>query len=344
MNGFQVLRTGIYHNVLILEKLCENQLIKSRVLIQTTCQLFIITFKFLSILLGFPSYSYVLAELRYVDARFRPRLSIGIVVALLALLGVLALVRLAFIGGLAEAGTSQVLEIAILLGLVLVAMPTLLRRGLSGVVIGAIALVPLALGLVRAPATTLVLLALLHNLTPVGFLLERADASERPRLGLALAGAFVVVPLLIVMGIPASMLGIAELDLAALGAAGAERHLGVFVPRPWLDADFARGLFAAAVYLQCLHYFVVLQVMPQLVSDAAAARGALLSWPSRRVFARILLLITPIVVVGFLISFVDARRIYGVFAALHAFVEVPILLLATTLPASSDPNRGLIHA
>ena len=52
----------------------------------------------------------------------------------------------------------------------------------------------LAFGLARAPATTLVVLAFLHNLTPVGFLAERLEGAARRR-ALALCGlVFVAVP------------------------------------------------------------------------------------------------------------------------------------------------------
>ena len=71
-------------------------------------------------------------------------------------------------------------------------------------------------------------------------------------------------------------------------------------------------------------------------SNGRYAVGGLLR---ERFFPRLLAGIGAFTLVGFALSFGDARRAYGVFAAVHAWIEIPLLLLAVT-PLTAAPRTS----
>ncbi len=286
--------------------------------------------------LGLP---HVVAELRYVDIRFRARLTRPLLGGLAGLLAVLVVARLAGLCGLPGVERAPI-ELLVLVGLCAITLPTLAASGPAPLALGVLVLCLTGLGCLSAPVATLVVLAVLHNLTPVGFLAENLRGTARRRALTACAIAFGVIPTALLLGFPQSLLaglGWTGSPLALIGAGDLPQHIGSFVPGPWLDAPFASNLFVAAVYLQVLHYAVVIHVLPKLLApeDAAQATGR---WPTGRAFPRLLAAIGAITLVGFAISFGDARRAYGVFAAVHAWVEIPLLLLALT-PLTARARR-----
>lgn len=282
---------------------------------------------------------HVLAEVRYVDERFRLRLGQGLVVGLLGLLFVIVGWRIWLVlGGTAGAMTPSI-ELVLVSLLAVTALVAVRPAGLIPALVAGGVVALLALGAYAAPLTALVLLAVLHNLTPVGFLAERLRGGQRRRALIASALAFVVVPVGIGSGLLRSAWQSVGLPVAGgsfwrVGAV--EDHLGVFVPPGLTDSGGAIDLFAAVVYLQVLHYAVVIHVLPRLgASEPSSEAGpptpsirATGAWPARSVFAALLGVVAAVSLVGFALSFQEARKVYGIFAAFHAWLEVPILLLA----------------
>lgn len=280
-------------------------------------------------LFGLP---HVLAELRYVDGRFGRRLPRGQVGVLLGLLALAVGLRAVGLLGGVEPVATHVAELGVVAVMAFVAVPPLAAspgRAAVALLVGA----ALALGSWWAPLLTLVLLAVLHNLTPVGFLLERLGGTHAARpLAWALPLVFVAVPLALASGAPASLLagwGLAapQATFASVGPLAA--HRGVFVPAPWLAHEGATHLFSAVAYLQLLHYGVVLLVLPRLL---AAGEGAidqpLLPWPRASRLALVTAGVGLLALVGFVQDFRGTRAGYGLVAAVHAWIEVPLLLLA----------------
>lgn len=274
--------------------------------------------------LGLP---HVLAELGYVDARFSARLARGQLGALAGLLAGAAGLRAAGLLGWLPGPTLAALELGLVAALAALALPALARRGAGPLALGLLLVGLLAGGVVVGPAPTLVVLAGLHNLTPVGFLAERLRGAARTRALLVCALVFGALPLLIASGRLHALLGAGPLlDATPFASAGGlERHLGAFVPGPWLGAAWAVPLFSAAAFLQVMHYAVVLHVLPRLEPPRVASprRAAL-------VLAVAGLLLLPL----FALDFALARRVYGVAAAVHAWLEVPLLLLAVAWAGS----------
>jgi hypothetical protein len=278
-------------------------------------------------LFGLP---HVLVELRYVDERFSGRVPRGTLRWLGAgLLCVAGLRVLAFAG---VEGPLVRAELAFGVGLVAVAAPLLTARVDPLRALGAFGAASLLLGgAVYAPVETLVCFALLHNLTPVGFLAERLRGRARRQALAAAATVFFLVPVVLV----ASPFLPQVLD-GPLAIGDLSRHEGAFVPSPWTQTALGARLFAAAAYLQVMHYAVVLGVLPKLGGGDEASR-AVAPWPSKRTFAVGVAILGAVATGAFVTDFVGARAGYAVFAAVHAWVEIPTLLIACTV----GPIAGL---
>lgn len=291
-------------------------------------------------LFGLP---HVLAELRFVDARFSPRLGGGLRPALAALLGALVMTRIAALGGFLGDESRRLLELGILATMVVLLLPLIRRSAPIGAALVVTTFLLLLLGGLVDPALALVLLAVLHNLSPLGFLAEARRGDHRR--GRSLAGAnlvFLVVPLIVASGLIRRAAGdpnAGDGSYLLAGAGSLAANLGAFVPTSWADSGFARDLFAAAVYLQLVHYGSVLHVLPRLLDDEERHR-ARRRWPEPGRFAVILAVIGSVSLLAFGLDFGASRQIYGVFAAVHAWIEVPVLLQAALRPPR--PVGGLV--
>lgn len=275
-------------------------------------------------LFGLP---HVLVELRYVDERFAARLPRSTILGLGTLLAGIVVLRLLAAAGCGAPLARTTAELALGALLVAATLPALARvhrAPIAGATLGV-----LALGLATAPFDTLIVLAVLHNLTPVGFLAERLRGRERRR-ALWLAGlAFGAVPLCIATGAAREALGPwfgGWHDAGPFGTGTLDLHLPVFVLPALLGSERAIDVFAAAVYLQCLHYAVVLHVLPRL-SGGSETGQARVPW-QRGWFRPALLGGSLLATTGFVAGFADTRAIYAIVAALHAWIEIPLLLLA----------------
>ena len=206
----------------------------------------------------------------------------------------------------------------------------------------------LGLGIVFEPIATLLVLAVLHNLTPVAFLAERLRGEDRERALVASVLVFALVPLAIALGLPTYVVANAGFwapGWSLLEAGPLGRYVETYVPQAWAQRPWAIDLFAAFAYLQCMHYAVVLLVLPRLADpDWSGWSGArlVLRWPKRSVFRVLLVGSAGVALVAFAVSFGEAREIYGLAAAVHAWVELPLLLLALAFwgAARTNPRLG----
>jgi hypothetical protein len=292
-------------------------------------------------LFGLP---HVACELRYLDRRFAARLPDGTWRGFaIGLVGIVLLRA----GGLAGLGTAELrtsLEFGI--GALLVAIwwhrAAPLRPAATA--LGGALVATAVWAATQAPLPALVVFAVLHNATPLGLLAERLDGRSRRRALLAGAVVFGAMPLLLASGLPGAWLaaaGACATEAGPLGVGGLDDHIGVFVPAGAGEGAHAFDLFAMATYLQCMHYAVVLGVLPRLDAHASTA-GSRLPWPAPRTFWLATAAATAVLLVGYATGFAAARSLYGVFAAVHAWAEVPALLLA--LSPRAVPVARLVPA
>lgn len=274
---------------------------------------------------------HVLTELRYVDRRFSPRLPFGLTASWLGIIGVIVLLRVWRLTAEEPWVHGAAIELGLVVLLGLLALIPLRAAAWPPRLVGAGVVAALAYGAWSAPVTTLVILAVLHNLTPIGFLAERFDGRGRWTW---LAGAFVLfvgVPLLIAGGVTNAVterLGWVMAADGPLGTGTLDEHLGVFVPAHLHERFGVAWLFAAAAYLQCMHYAVVIGILPRLEPAAVAERDVYVRWPGRRVWLAVLVGVAAVGFAYYVHDFRDARTVYGLFALVHAWIEVPVLLAA----------------
>jgi hypothetical protein len=280
--------------------------------------------------------AHVLFELRYVEARFGDgplrRLALGVGLALAGVVGL----RAAHALGLWSGPASAQIELALIAALAVMCAPALRARS-AGAALGlGLGVAALCVGLLVEPLLCMVALAVLHNWTPAAFLAEALPPSARRRGALLGLVAFVALPLLIASGLPAAALAAAAPAFASAAAtwglpsAGPlSAHLGVYLPKAWQGAVQAPALFAAVTFAQLVHYSVVIGVLPRVAPGGAGWPAPVgFSRPPAWAFALGVAALSLVAAVGYLVDYSVARRWYGVIAAVHAWIEVPALLLA----------------
>ncbi len=281
---------------------------------------------------------HVLSELRYVDRRFGRHLDAALLLRMAILLFAIAAVRTLTVFHLLEARIDVALELS---GVVLLALNV--ASGPAAQRLAAVA-VALAIGTATriSPYETSVTFSILHNFTPLGFLWQLLPRGRRGPVvavaGLGLAGA----PLLVASGLPHawfSALGLASAG-DPLSAGPLAAHLYVYVPRAWLATPQAVDLFSASVVAQGLHYLSVILVLPALLGRVEPGAAALLPWPRGRWFFALLAGSGAIAFLLFAKGFADARAFYGIAASFHAWVEIPILILAFTGAAQPKKDQS----
>ncbi len=288
--------------------------------------------------------AHVAAELRFVDARMGPRFGQRVRAGILALLGAVVLLRGLRIAGAVDGPAGTRLELIAVLGLGLVVLPMARQVSWARGAMAVALLLGLVAGIVEDPAGTMLLLAVLHNGTPILLLLAGAEGEERRRRLPGTLLAFLVLPALMASGLPAQLAS--GLPIPGLGATGGpapplldlgplHRHLGVYLPAGLQDHERALDLFRAAVLAQCLHYTWVIGVLPGLVGRPQRSWLGLAALPAGP-FALAVAGLSLLSFVGWSEDFAGTRAMYGLVAAVHAWIELPALLVVWL-----RPTRGL---
>jgi len=284
--------------------------------------------------------AHVVAELRYVDQRFTARTPRAPLLLITALLAGVVVARLLSISKVVDADTTRIVELLLVCALAAVPLPMLLDRGGARAATGLLVSASLVVALAVSPLVGMLALAVVHNATPVGFLVESAPPARRlPVLTGALA-VFVGVPALIATGLPAALadaLALRAPEASILDVGALADHLSVYLPPAVRTLASAEHIFSGIVFAQCMHYLVVIHVLPRFIDDGARP---IVRWPSPRVFVALLILVSGAFLIGFTRDFGGARSVYGVFAAVHAWIEIPILLYALVLPSSSSSSSN----
>lgn len=273
--------------------------------------------------------AHVLCELRFVEARFAARIRSRILAGIGVFLGLIVVIRLLRALNIWLDMASITAELIGVVGLAVLTLPTLARAGTVPLIIGGVLVSTVSAGLLFAPMLTILFLACLHNWTPLGFLAEGLPKPERQR-GRWLAGvAFIGVPVLIATGLPGRLLGSAWQELTVLPTGSLASNLGAYLPAAVHHTDWAVPAFSAFVFAQCMHYAAVIGVLPRRAPGGEGAASVVgLSRIPRQPWLIGVVLLSAVGFIGYTTDFRVARSWYAIIAAVHAWVEVPVLLLA----------------
>ncbi|PSB56322.1 hypothetical protein C7B77_12265 [Chamaesiphon polymorphus CCALA 037] len=262
--------------------------------------------------------AHVAIELRYIDSQFHSQLDPKIEIRLVLLLLSIAILRCCGIFGTIEPNIAHLLELGCGLGLVLVATHHLWtidwRRGTLGIIIACV----LGVGIVRDPIVTSIIFAIVHNLTPIGFILQRQELKSQRTLWLC-GLVFGLIPLLILLY---QFSPIFPLPLEANSI-----YLSAFIAPAWQQLSIAYPLFSAVAFIQCLHYAVVIGLFSRWTPTQT---DSFIPWLAPKYFYLSICTISVIFLIAFGHSFILTRAFYGVVASIHAWLEIPLLIILTS--------------
>jgi hypothetical protein len=281
--------------------------------------------------------AHVVSELNYVDRRFSARLGAGVRVRIGVPVAAAFAALAAGFFELLPARAVGVIEGAAAAGLILGVLGLMRRRRAAGAAIGLL----LAAGALLAPFQLLLTLAILHNLTPLGFFAEALSGAARRRALALLAVPLIGIPLVIASGWPFAVLarlGLALPEAGFLASGPLALNLGYYVPAGLTSSEWALHAFTAAVFAQITHYTVVIALLPRLLGDAPST--AVIRWPSGRRFVAAIAAAGLALVLLFVLDYRLARQVYALAALVHSWVEIPVLLLAWGGLAAAQPARA----
>jgi hypothetical protein len=262
--------------------------------------------------------AHVAIELRYIDSRFHHQIDRTLEMRLVVLLIAIGWWRCCAIFGWLTAEIAHILELGCGLGLVLLATQYLGRFNWRSILPGVILSGLIGIGIIRDPIATSVILSIAHNLTPIGFILERQVFKNHRTLSIC-GIIFGVIPCLIFIW--QLLYTSVPVDLVTNSV-----YLNAFVASAWQKSALAYPLFSAVVFLQCMHYTAVIGLFSKWTSDRSPT---LLPWLDRRYFYPILAGISICLLVAYQHDFRFTRSMYGIVASIHAWLEIPLLLLLT---------------
>lgn len=261
---------------------------------------------------------HVTRELSYIESRFGPRIKKGLAIRLFALLSLVVILRLLTIAQVLQPALSHQMEVGIVILLSLAAWPlgSIFASGLSFIFVSL-----LITGVLISPSYTLLTMAILHNWTPIAFIAEASPKKSRSlSLGLCLV-LFGLLPLFIASGVPFLWLarfGLIWPEVEILPAGPLASHLGAYLPSFFHGHTHALYAFSAIVFAQLLHYGAVIFVLPTYVKEVESP-----SWLRFAIFG-----LCSLLLIKFTLDFSAARSLYGIAAAVHAWIEIPIFFLA----------------
>ncbi|GJD18308.1 hypothetical protein RIVM261_032640 [Rivularia sp. IAM M-261] len=285
------------------------------------------TYTFTLAVFGF---AHVATELRYINNRFNRRLNSDLHFQIIQLLLIIFLLRVLQVCGIVSSLICILLELSCVIGLIILVIPTLINKNWLFGTCGIILCIALMIGVYMAPTLTLLLFAVLHNITPVGFIAEKLRGIERNRAIIACFIVFFLIPLIIVSGLPYklfSSINFISLEASLIQAGGLENNLAAYIPKQMHNQKIAIDAFSAAVFLQCMHYAVVIGILNKWNNHSQLIKA---NNPQKhqKLFSLLTILISTLLFFGFVNSFAKTRAIYGIVAAIHAWIEIPILLLS----------------
>ncbi len=157
-----------------------------------------------------------------------------------------------------------------------------------------------SVAIIYKPILLLICLAFLHNLTPWGFLRLQGDAKNAWIIFLLNPCIVFILSLFFAM------------DSGYYSNNNAIQYLSHYVLMPRVE-PMTIAFFSMAVYLQLIHYYCVLRILPGY-SNAPIK------------LSKVMMVLLMLIIVGFICNFQVTKQFYGMIATFHAYLEIPLLL------------------
>jgi len=276
------------------------------------CWLFPLTVYFISLsLFGLPHIYY---ELYYIKHRYHGQFPITLVLSIFLLLSAIVLIKI--INLITPLYYATFLELSLVSGLLVICC--VYRQSPSAVLL----LGFFVLGIIYFPVALFLMLAFLHNLTPLGFFKQEGYTqrlwSNFFLIPVTLFGCVMLLnppgflwPFLIQHGYPFAPTS--EL---------LRHYLPVSIHDIILQSNFTgsivRAFFSMAVFYQLMHYDSTIRVLPSLLK----LKQRKISFYSYCLFSGF-----TIASLNLLINFIPNKQIYSIAASFHAWLEIPLLFL-----------------
>ncbi|KTD23391.1 Uncharacterised protein [Legionella lansingensis] len=167
-------------------------------------------------------------------------------------------------------------------------------------ILNIIALFIFSLTFIVSPILLFLCLAFLHNLTPWGFLLEQKAAKKAWLI-------FIINPILVFV----LSMGFA-IDTDFYTTEQSHLYLSHYLVSPDRGV-ITIAFFASAVYLQLIHYYYVIKVLPTFCKTPIKLNILLVS-------------LFLLLAISFLYDFQASKKLYSLMAMVHAYLEIPLLL------------------
>ncbi len=318
--------------LLALLKANQNKVVIAILIVTITAYLSIFfPFSTYAVSLAIFGVPHVILEIRYLDSRFHNHFGKFFEFFLIQGLLIIAIVRSFCLSGFLTVQFTCKIELCLVLSLVLTATYFLFKQSFKLSLIGLSLSLVITLGILLSPSTTLIIFAILHNLTPIVFITKQFHHYQR-KIALRLCfWIFLILPIIVFI----TRWSI-EHDISLKNFAFS---LNAFVPTQLQLLPLALPLFSTVTFLQCMHYAIVIGLFSQWTVWKAPT---LIQWPQPKYFLMLLLTISTLFLISFSSSFLLTRSFYGIGAVIHAWAEIPLLLM-TLIPCqavfkSSDPN------
>ncbi|WP_018578183.1 hypothetical protein [Legionella shakespearei] len=234
---------------------------------------------------------HVLYELSYIRKNLLRILPPAFIIIVMTLLLFLVLVRT--INLISPTPYVLIIEVFTLISLLLTSLYFRINLTLAAMVF------LFCLGLIYNPFILLLCLSFLHNLTPWGFLSLQGKAKNAWII-------FLFNPVLVFM-----LAYFFAVDPHYISATTANTCLSHYLLSPQINV-WNSAFFASAVYLQMIHYYFVIKVLPEL--SLKPIRTNRYQW-----------LFYIVIGFAFIAFFKTGKPIYGIIALFHAYLEIPIL-------------------
>ncbi|KTC78031.1 hypothetical protein [Legionella brunensis] len=252
--------------------------------------------------LSFFGAAHIFYELSYIYKHLGSRLPQAFIIIVMSILFFLLLIKTIAI--FLPINYLLIIEISFALALVAVALYFKTHP------ITLLVLLVFAIGIIINPVILFLCLAFLHNLTPWGFLLVEQAASKAWLI-------FVVSPV-IVFGLSLVIV----IDPGFYSITQANSYLSHYLVPHGINT-LTIAFFATAVYLQLIHYYYVIKVLPKFCKTPIKMNIGFIS---------LFLLLG----MGFLYDFHESKKFYSLIAMFHAYLEIPLLLYLLP-PRNTDP-------